>query len=270
MKIFREIFKFYIDASMHVALAVACVTGITFLKFGLDFDLKLCGVSFFATVVSYNFMKYGTNAKSYFIVSSLYLKIIQLFSFLGFGMMVWLIWFLKFEVLMVLGLSGLFTAIYALPLLPGNQSFRSLHGLKIYMVAFCWALITVIIPIIDAERSIDRNVCIEFVQRFLIVLALIIPFDIRDLKNDSLSLGTLPQQLGVQRAKYIGYTLVLLFFLSGLFQTGSTSKDIYINGIVSMLVFAAIYFAKKNQPPYYCSFFVESIPILWFLPYLFF
>lgn len=268
MKFFGEIFKFYIEASLHVALAVACVTGVTFLKFKMEFDFRLCAVSFLATVVSYNFMKYGTKAKSYFMVSSAYLKSIQAVSFFSFALMVYFIWTLKLKVLIVLGISGVLSALYALPLLPGNHSFRSLHGFKIYMVAFCWALITVIIPVVDDTLSFTKNVWIECIQRFVIVLALIIPFDIRDLKDDSLSLGTLPQRLGISRAKRVGYGLVLVFWVCGLFKEDIKWNDIVINSVITLLVFFGIYYAKENQPAYYCGFWVESIPIGWFLFYL--
>ncbi|GLB48800.1 UbiA prenyltransferase family protein [Neptunitalea lumnitzerae] len=268
MWLFRKILKFYIEASIHVAISVACLTALTFEKFQIPLDIDLCIVAFLATISSYNFMKYATNAQSYFRVHGVYLKFIQGVSILCTIIMIVLMFFLSLRVLMVLALSSVFTAIYALPLLPGNKSFRSLHGLKIYMVGFCWALITVIIPVVDDHESLSLDVWIEFVQRFLVVVVLIIPFDIRDLKDDSLSLGTLPQQIGVNNAKRVGYAAMLLFLGFTFFKTDVLVKEVVVMSVVTLLTVLALYFAKEKQPEFYCGFWVESIPIIWFVAYL--
>lgn len=269
MKFTKRLVKLYADASIHVSLAVTCLSILTFLKWNLPIDINLCLVAFLATVVSYNFMKFGTKAKSYFIVKTRYLKIIQIISFLCFLLMCMVVYQLSLRVLVVMGVSGILTTLYALPLLPGRVSFRSLHGLKIYMVAFCWALITVIIPIVDEDINdlITLKVLIEFVQRFLLVLILIIPFDIRDLKNDSISLGTLPQQLGVRKAKQVGYGLLLLFAVLSFVSAEITIVAKMVNTIIALVTFLSLYFARKKQPWYYCSILVEAIPIVWLVLY---
>lgn len=264
MKALKQIFKFYIKGSIHVALSVASLTALTFHRYQIEFDLNLCLLAFFATITSYNFMKYGTAAKRYFVVKDDSLKLIQAVSYVSFLAMCYMALQLRLEVLLWLGFSGVLTLLYALPLLPNNNSFRSLHGLKIYIVALCWAIITVLIPVVDDERTIDLSVILECVARFLLVLALIIPFDIRDLKEDSLSLGTLPQQFGVKKAKQIASVLVMLFLL--LFYVSpvlsiSLAIEVSLVGLITLLF---IFFATENQSEYYCGFWVESIPILWF------
>ncbi|GLB53297.1 hypothetical protein NBRC110019_23380 [Neptunitalea chrysea] len=268
MKFLKNILKFYIEGSIHVALSVVCLTALTFEKFHMGYDLDLCAVSFLATISSYNFMKYATNAETYFSVATVYLKIIQGLSIFCFVAMLVLACFLSIEVLGVLALSSFFTAIYALPLLPGNKSFRNLSGLKIYMVGFCWALITVIIPVVDDHVKLDNRVWVEFVQRFLLVIILIIPFDIRDLKEDGLVLGTLPQRLGVAKSKGVGYILLSLFFLLTFVNPVIEAKEVGVTLSVTALTALFIVFAKEQQSKYYCGFWVESVPIIWYVIYL--
>ncbi len=264
MKFVKHLFQFYIEASIHVALSVACLIALTFYKFQIPFDLTLCLVGFLATVFSYNFMKYETAARTYFKVSGVYFKFIVYLSMASLLWLLFLVFQLHFRVWVVLGITGVLTALYALPLLPNQQSFRSLSGLKVYFVALCWALTTVIVPVVDDEKNIDVFVWMEFLQRFFLVLALLIPFDIRDLKDDNLSLGTLPQQLGIQKAKWIGYGFAALFLFFGWAFQPFALADFWI----AFLLAGGIYFAKIEQSKFYASFWVESVPIIWWLLYM--
>ncbi|SFU31344.1 hypothetical protein SAMN05216480_101645 [Pustulibacterium marinum] len=268
MKFLKQLLQFYVDASLHVALSVACLMALTFYKFHIPFDLNLCLVGFCATIFSYNFMKFGTKAKSYFRVSGFYMKLIQFISFVSFAVMSFLVLQLDWKVWLVLALTGVLTVLYSLPFLPNQQSFRSLSGLKVYFVALCWALTTVIIPVVDDNREIDSAVWLEFFQRFFLVLALLIPFDIRDLKDDNISLGTIPQQVGVKNAKYVGYGFTAIFIAFGLLFFEEKPNHIIADVVLTFLLLVFIFFADTKRSKYYAGFWVESLPIVWLLIYL--
>lgn len=101
--------------------------------------------------------------------------------------------------------ASLLTCLYALPLLPGKRNFRSLRSCKTIIVALCWAILTVLLPLVNANLELTGSVWVLFLQRILLVLALMIPFEIRDVKYDDPRLDTLPQRYGVKGTKYIGY-----------------------------------------------------------------
>jgi 4-hydroxybenzoate polyprenyltransferase len=87
---------------------------------------------------------------------------------------------------------------------------------------------------------------------------------------DCLSLKTLPQQIGIRNTKLLGIGLLLLCLVFEFFKYGS--KGAYI---LSLLVFCLILggllaISKKYQSRYFASFWVEGLPIVWFLLFVVF
>ena len=87
-------------------------------------------------------------------------------------------------------------------------SFRDVPLLKIFIIAFSWTYLTIIIPVIVHNISFDSNLILNIIVRFLFVLAITIPFDIRDLKFDKVI--TLPKYLGVKKSKILAYIILLI------------------------------------------------------------
>jgi hypothetical protein len=97
-------------------------------------------------------------------------------------------------------------------------------------------------------------------QRFIMVISLLIPVEILDLKTDDKSLQTLPQKIGVKNTKIVG--LLFLSFFVGL-EFFKKSIDI-INILIVIIVALFIIFSSQKRSSYYSNFWVESIPILWY------
>jgi small-conductance mechanosensitive channel len=69
-----------------------------------------------------------------------------------------------------------------------------------------------------------------FLWLFLFVLALMIPFEIRDMPYDApFHVPTLPLLLGVQKAKQISYVLLMISFLLYLFGGSGMSKNVLLD-----------------------------------------
>src|SRR6187402_3355471 len=58
MHAIRRLFNFYINGSVHVAVAVLSLVLMTNHMFQNPFDLAMAGFAFFGTVFGYNFIKY--------------------------------------------------------------------------------------------------------------------------------------------------------------------------------------------------------------------
>ena len=86
---------------------------------------------------------------------------------------------LDFKVLTILGVLGFLTLLYVFPSI-NQKNFRSMAGVKVFIVALVWSALTVLVPAYYAN-SVPTDLWICFTQRFFIVLALIVPFEIRDL-----------------------------------------------------------------------------------------
>jgi len=265
MQGFKKIFKFYINASFHVALAVVCLTDITIQEFDVPRNYKLLLFIFFASITGYNFVKYSGIAKVNHLSLAKNLRQIQIFSFIAFIGLVYLTFHQSFLVLLFSGILGLFTLLYALPLFGYNTSLRNLSGLKIFVIAFVWAGVTVLLPLADNINVWKWDVFVLFLQRFFLVLALILPFEIRDLRFDLAQLGTIPQKFGVRGTRIIGLVLICLFVLLEFVKHQTSMVNTASLIFVGILVLVQIRYSTTRQSKYYASFWVEGVPIFWWL-----
>ncbi|UJH66522.1 hypothetical protein [Allomuricauda sp. SCSIO 65647] len=264
VKLLKVLFDFYIDASIHVALAVLSLYLVTLRILGLPHNFFLAGFMVLSTIVCYNFIKYGVEAEKYLIVDNSYHKIIQAFSFVCFGAMVYFAFQLSLDVLMAISVLTIFSVLYALPVWPNGNSLRSLGVLKIFIVALVWTGFTVILPIIDAQVTYTWDVWILLVQRFLLILVLILPFEVRDVTFDYPEVSTIPRRLGLQSTKRLGYFLVILFFGLTFLKDDIQNVELMGRSFVTSALFLVIYLTKEKQSRYFSSFWVEGIPLFWF------
>ncbi len=269
MQRIKNIIKFYIFSNIHVALATFCLTKITLLEIGIS-ENKTPLFVFFATLVSYNCIRFLRIEKvsnwfqKWFELNEKYLYVLTGLSLL---LLIYFAFFLRLKALVVLLPFSLFTLFYVFPL--KKYTLRNIAGLKLFLIAISWAGVTVLFPLIQnfiTPRAIDY---ITFIQRFLFVTVITIPFDIRDFEYDSKNLKTLPQQVGIQKSKFVGVLLLLLFFFLEFFKNTMSSNSIIT--LLIIVIISAILLVKSttNQHKYFSAFFVESIPIIWFLLFLF-
>lgn len=264
MRTLKAIFDFYLDASIHVAIAVISMAGVTFHLLGSSSDINLMGFIFFSVIVCYNFIKYGVEAYKYLIVSNAYHKVIQMFSFVCFVFAIYFLLQLNRDIWIATAILGVLSALYALPLLPSAKNLRNLAGLKIYIVAFVWAGFSVLLPVLDAKMTLDWDFAVTFIQRMLLVLVLILPFEIRDLQWDDKSLRTLPQVLGIKNTTRLGIGLVLIFFLMTFLKDEIHQNEIVLRLILSAALIFVLISKRRMQSKYFVMFWVEAIPIFWF------
>ncbi|SDS54527.1 hypothetical protein [Gramella sp. MAR_2010_147] len=270
MKYWRNAFELYLNSSIHVSLAVVAFTFITFLEHDLNLDLILIFFIFFASITGYNFVKYAGIAKLHHLSLAKNLRIIQVFSGICFIALVYFSFQLKMDVLIATGILGIFTLLYVLPVFGSGNSLRSLPGMKIFIIATVWAGSTVILPLINAEKYLGTELIVDFIQRLLLVIILTLPFEIRDLNFDNERLGTIPQKLGSFMTKVFGTFLIVLIFLIELYQKSFRSNEFLVLIVILMLSGVLLWRAKETQKKYYCSFWVEGVPIVYLGIYLIF
>ena len=265
MNFLKRLFNFYLDASIHVALAVFSLLKITSILFKVELSNHLSLFVFFGTIGCYNFIKYGVEADKYILVNNRYHKSIQFFSLIAFAFGCYHVFFLSIDSwLLIMILMGL-TGLYALPVLPQSKNLRSLGGLKIILVAIVWTGITVVLPYFEIGKILVWDDWIEVVQRLLLVLALLIPFEIRDLAYDKPELKTIPQRIGVEKSKIFGFFLVLLFFFLTFLKDDLSELELIAKGMLFLILGGLMFMTKRDQTRYFASFWVEFIPIFWWI-----
>lgn len=263
MKFIKSVFDFYISSSIHVAIEVCCFVLLTCFQFHIKYDPVFLAFIFFATITGYNFIKYAGVAQLHHLSLTKNLKLIQVFSLLSFLALVYLTFKLPFKTLLMLAFFSVFTVFYALPIFPKKKNLRSIKGIKIFVITIVVTGVTVIVPLIHHKLAIGFDAILTFIQRMAFIIAVIIPFEIRDLKFDKVDLGTIPQKVGVKKTKFLATGLLTFFFLMELLKSVSAPAEIISVAIISLISAGFIWFSSQNQPKYYCSFWVEGIPILW-------
>jgi len=267
MSILRRLFSFYIFSNIHVSIAVFCFTKVTLFAYGVS-DNTIPYFNMFSTLISYNFIRfYRIDEINRFVSNWIQSNKKSLLVLNGVGMILltYLAFRLKFKDFIVLIPFVLATLFYAVPFSKEKLNLRSMTGLKLFLIAFSWAGITVLFPLIHHDISISGNIWIIFIQRFLIIIALAIPFDLRDVNFDKKQIRTLPQSIGVIKSKLLGSIALIVFFVLELFRELNSEKTIITSFIIVAVSLLFLLNASTNQKKYYSSFWVESIPIFWYL-----
>ena len=265
MNVFNKIIDFYINASIHVAFAVYAFLRITELYLEIPYQKNLNYFIFFGTITGYNFVKFAGVAKLHHRSLTRNLKIIQIFSFFCFLAMCFYAFSLPINTLLLATPFTFLTILYAVPFLSGfEKNLRNIGYLKIIIVALVWAAFSVIIPVFEATKSFSYEAILLFIQRFFILIVLILPFEIRDLQFDAISLQTIPRKIGIPKTKRLGLILMLFSLLiSYALSVNFETKNAFM--IFFFLVIVMLMRAKVNQSKYYSAFWVESLPIIWWL-----
>lgn len=225
---------------------------------------------FFGTIVGYNFVKYDALVRVQKIKLRVQLKLIAILSFLS----LLLVGYIFFQLERITQIASVvilcFTLLYTLPFFPNRKNARNWAGVKIYIVSLCWVGATVALPVINAEIPITLDFFLKCMQRFVLIFVLILIFEIIDVENDDPHLQTVPQQIGVKRTKILGLLLLIPFYFLEFLKSNFDKNQLIVNLIMIAMLSFFIAFAKANRSKYYSSFWVESIPILWWLMVVFF
>lgn len=270
MRFLKQLFHFYITSSIHVALSVYSLVRMTHFMFNIASDVPMANFAFFGTIVGYNFVKYDALARTKKNQMRNELKLIallSLFSFVGVGY-----YFFQLQrITQVVSVGVLvLTMLYTLPFFPNRKNARNWAGVKIYIVSLCWVGVTLVLPLINAHVNLGLDFFLKCVQRFILVFVLILIFEIIDLANDDPHLQTVPQQIGVRRTKIVGLFLMLVpFYFLEFLKINFIEKQLYVNLVLVLMVSLFLLFANEKRSKYYTSFWVESIPILWWLMVVF-
>lgn len=265
MNVGQRIFNFYINSSIHVSLAVVSLLMITNYYLQISTDLSLNLFVFFGSIAGYNFVKYIgiTKLHRYHLTPSF--KGIQIFTLVSFLLALYFLLTLPLQSIVVAFFTGLLTVLYAWPIFSKGRNLRNINGLKIFVIALAWSLVTVILPMVNAKSYLDFEVALLVMQRFLIVFVLMLPFEIRDVKFDALALGTIPRRIGVRNTKLVGFVVLFVIGVLEILANGSGLEKSLSSVLITISIFLLLLFSTTKQNKYYASFWVEAIPIFWFV-----
>lgn len=179
-----------------------------------------------------------------------------LLSILGFICVVLLA---KKEVLIALAPIAAITLFYSLPVFGNKRTvfrLREIPFLKIFLIALVWSSSTILLPVIQSGITFNwTHVIAMLAERFLFILAITIPFDIRDVEADKQAgLKTIPLLLNENKSLVISYLSLFIFFLISFihYQQLNYWFIIFSLGVSSLTTFIFLNSKKiRNMPFYY-------------------
>lgn len=266
-----SLLNFYLYSSIHIALAAAAITAFSYLSFGTPSDIyyvlfvgaatwllysvhRLIGINqshAFATQGRFAIIiKYRTHIKIYAVISlvlttTIYFQLSQLQQ-------------------AMLVLPSLIALGYSLPIFGSGRRLRDFHWIKIFLIAICWSLITVVIPLYnhtDAAALVSLGL-----DRFLFILAITIPFDIRDRAVDRhTKVHTLATKYSEQVLKWSAILMLIISFL--LAQHHLPTVATIALGITYLVSGVLIYKALEEHSDYFYTGLLDGTMLL---PYLLF
>lgn len=276
----KKLLEFIVYTNLWVALAVASLSAVTFKIIG-QFSFVLIAFSFFATLFMYAYARWfiapGRDDESASKLSTWKDKNRLLHILSGTIGAVGAIYFalkLNQTTLFWVLVCGGISALYPLQFLKhGQLALRNVAGLKLFVISAVWAVVTTVLPAMQSNLQFSFELGFLTLQRFLFVMAITIPFDIRDLRVDSPDINTLPYRLGVKNARRVALFALFLaeigavvMFFSNLISASNLVGQIFAFEATSTL----IYRSSPKRPDLFFSFGVEGTSILLFsLVYIF-
>jgi len=146
-----------------------------------------------------------------------------------------------------------------------SRALREVPLLKIFLIAGVWSAITVGLPTLALHRPLAEAAGL-LGQRFCLVLALAIVFDIRDLSRDrAAGTRTFPVVLGLAGAKAVALAFLAAAMLLG-FERGVAPLGLLLTGLSAATV---ILLADERRSDYFFSFLADGVllvpAVLYFL-----
>jgi 4-hydroxybenzoate polyprenyltransferase len=278
-KLFQSAFDFLLFSNIFMALCAVAQVLVTFHLIDVKPIPTVTGLLFTSTLGIYNFSILLSKPKHpekspyrrvrWFFA---HYRLMVTFTIVSLLSLVPLFFLLSMESKILLVFLSILSFGYSLPLFAvGDHKFglRNIPGLKPFLITLVWTMSCVLLPVLEAQDMhlsdiSTRDITILIAKRFLLIGALTIPFDIRDLFQDKhFGLKTIAVAWGEKNAYLfcqvllVGY-VALLF----LFRRNGFNADFLGLSITAALMGWLIFRSKWEKNEYYYFFYLDGVLIL--------
>lgn len=262
----KKFFHFLIDTNIYISIAAVFLTIATQIQLGLNPQWHpYLFIIFFATLFEYNLHRLITiitnkealdSDKHNWVKENVgWFYFLVFMSVIGFIIAILLA---KHEVLMALTPIAIITIAYSLPIFKNKKTIlrlREIPLIKIFLISIVWSSATILLPIIQSDIKFNTSdILIMLIERFFFILAITIPFDIRDIEADKeVGLKTIPLMVGKKTALLISYGALVVFMTIAIWHYQDSNFIILALGIsgISTFVFLSAQKIKDLQKYHY-------------------
>lgn len=217
-----ESFRLVVFSNIWIALAATFFSFETAYLLNLELDIAFFSFVFSATLFSYSLQRLArhkevsgqlSNRHKWFVDNRTFIWIITLLS--GASGICFAFLSLSWNVLYFLIPLGLVSGLYSIKFLALTDNLKGLRDIayiKVFLIAASWSVVAVPLTIFAAKENVrpDGVFWMLLIEKFLYILAITIPFDIRDLPYDSKYQKTIPQLFGVNKSITISVILTFI------------------------------------------------------------
>ncbi len=273
--VFRYILEYVFYGNLFIAFATFCLYQQTMLQVSGSLKIdELSWIVFFGTIFVYDLARVIpvrlTHQQMYHYRYVWLLRNFYPVLLFGFGSLVIcsiLIFQIPSRDIITLVLLAFVASFYNIPFLfkkTGLFRIRDISYLKSFLIALVWAGVTALLPAIDSgvKESIPGLAAL-FIERFLLILALMLPFDLRDVAEDKrFGIQTLAQVLGWKKSKHLSILLISLSYLMAFahdfmnYPGGLAWPAILLSALFALLVLGK---AKEDRGDFYFFGLVDGI-----------
>ena len=287
----KSIFRFLLFGNVWVSAGALFLYTETCLLYQLKFNLSIALGIFFATYSVYNlhrilggklFAEPPLPARWQWIrqhalllgITSIISFLISTFLFLPFIQLPLLCWIAPFLFL---------SAGYAVPFLKLNGRWlrlRDIPLIKVFLVAAVWTFVTFLFPFICENPNWQPSLSLfaGMAMRFVFILAITLPFDVRDLSTDAKSgIQTFASLLGIKRLKTLCHLLLIVFIAISFFSmtrqwvSGGHALGLLISGLSTGWIVSLL--SGQNEEIYYLGLLdgtmADQLFWIWLMGWLF-
>lgn len=267
----KQISRLYFYGNIHIALAAVFFAIEPFVIRDLALDPNYLVFVFGSTLAMYNLhrliglskIRSQMKEERFGIIKKDKQSIIIL-GVIGSLLSIYTLQFIDWAVIKLLFLPILFSMAYVLPLFPSKKRFRDYNGIKIFLIAGVWAFICC--PIFLNIGLSTPWIVLILIERFLFILAITIPFDIRDQSVDRISeLGTLVTFLNEKKAVQLSLLLLFLSFCCLILCYVIYPFPFHflvIYGIIFLISFFSLMKVRQAKPDLYFTGWLDGLILL--------
>ncbi|MES2592953.1 MAG: UbiA family prenyltransferase [Bacteroidota bacterium] len=240
MNFLKRVLNFILFGNIYVALGAVCLIQSTAIQIRQQEQLlPYSFLVFFATLFVYNFQRVFYKKSQDTSLNSI--RRVWIFKnqqtiklLIAIGMVGSVITFFLNDIILLLYLSPLLllSVIYFAPFV----KLRKSPWLKLLTLVFVWTMVTAVLPCLLSNSGLTENNVLHIFIRFFFMVAICIPFDIRDLRIDKAdSVSTIPHLIGEDKARWLAFGCMLFYMILIIPE--------YTVGMISLEVFIALQIA---------------------------
>ncbi len=156
---------------------------------------------------------------------------------------------------------GIISLLYTLPLFSEKRRLRDYHYIKIILISFVWAYIATLPLYLNGAQW--NGLGLYFSEKFLFILAITLPFDIRDLEIDGYTeLRTIPKLIGVKQTYALCLALLAIGLGIQLYVGYPSLALVYPFGFIYVLTALAIIISRGRKSDLYYSGMLDGTLVM--------